>query len=155
MKTWKFKVKSNPNETSEKLKSALKSVDGFVFNINRDNNNSVTFKVRKRILYAWYMVFQNWTIVNGKLLKVDTEDKTDVEISFDQHFLIKLIVSIHPLLGLGLLVAIISGINSSAYMYIIGGILLALGIILWIGVQKKFEKDTQKYKTLISQILAS
>ncbi len=155
MKTWKFKVKSNPNETSEKLKSALKSVDGFVFNVNRDNNNSVTFKVRKRILYAWYMVFQNWTIVNGKLLKVDTEDKTDVEISFDQHFLIKLIVSIHLLLGLGLLVAIISGINSSAYMYIIGGILLALGIILWIGVQKKFEKDTQKYKTLISQILAS
>lgn len=155
MKTWKFKVKSNPNDTSEKLKSALKSVDGFVFNINRDNNNSVTFKVRKRILYAWYMVFQNWTIVNGKLLKVDTEDKTDVEISFDQHFLIKLIVSIHLLLGLGLLVAIISGINSSAYMYIIGGILLALGIILWIGVQKKFEKDTQKYKTLISQILAS
>lgn len=155
MKTWKFKVKSNPNETSEKLKSALKSVDGFVFNVNRDNNNSVTFKVRKRILYAWYMVFQNWTIVNGKLLKMDTEDKTDVEISFDQHFLIKLIVSIHLLLGLGLLVAIISGINSSAYMYIIGGILLALGIILWIGVQKKFEKDTQKYKTLISQILAS
>ncbi len=155
MKTWRFKVKSNPNDTSEKLKSALKSVDGFVFNINRDNNNSVTFKVRKRILYAWYMVFQNWTIVNGKLLKMDTEDKTDVEISFDQHFLIKLIVSIHLLLGLGLLVAIISGINSSAYMYIIGGILLALGIILWIGVQKKFEKDTQKYKTLISQILAS
>lgn len=40
-------------------------------------------------------------------------------------------------------------------MFILGGILLILGIALWIGVQKKFEKDVQKYKTLISEILRS
>ncbi|WP_245799960.1 DUF423 domain-containing protein [Zobellia uliginosa] len=154
MKLWNFKVKNNPNEISTKLESALTPV-GFVFNTNRDENNSITFKVRKRILYAWYMVFQNWTIVNGKLLKTDTENKTDVEISFNQHFLIKLIVFTHIFLVLGLLIAIIAGINSSPSIYMFGAIVLALGIALWIGVQKKFEKDIQKYKTLISEILES
>ena len=38
-------------------------------------------------------------------------------------------------------------------MYIPGGILLAIGIVLSIAVQKKFEKDIQEYKTLISDIL--
>jgi hypothetical protein len=99
------------------------------------------------------MAFQNWTIVNGELLKIDTENKTNVEISFNHHFLIRLIIFTHIFLGLGLLIAIISGINSNASMYILGGILLALGIILWIAIQRKFEKDIQKYKSLISEIL--
>ncbi|APQ17916.1 hypothetical protein [Maribacter hydrothermalis] len=152
MKLWNFEAKNNPKEISNKLESALKTA-GFVFNTNCDENNSVTFKVRKRILYAWYMAFQNWTIVNGKLVKTDNENSTDVEISFNQHFLIKLIVFTHISLILGLLIAIIAGINSSPTMYIFGGLILALGIVLWIGVQRKFEKDIQKYKTLISEIL--
>lgn len=155
MKKWNFKVKSNPNEISKKLQSSLASVDGFVFNMARDKDNSVTFKVRKRILYAWYMIFQNWTIVNGKLLKTSDENKTNVEISFTQHFLIIMIIFTHILLGLGWLIAIISGISSGASMHIVGGILLASGIVLWITIQKKFERDIQKYKTLISEILAS
>jgi formate/nitrite transporter FocA (FNT family) len=40
-------------------------------------------------------------------------------------------------------------------LYILGGVLLAVGILLWIAVQKKFEKDIQEYKTLISEILDS
>ncbi|MGD2034563.1 MAG: hypothetical protein PVF73_05865 [Bacteroidales bacterium] len=151
MEIWNFNIKSNPKEISKKLESAL--VDRFVFNINRDKNNSVTFKVRKRILYVWYMYFHNWTIVNGKLLKTDTENKTNVEISFSQHWFIILIIYTQMLLGLGLLIPIISGISSSTSLYIPGGILLAVGIVLWIVVKKKFEKDIQKYKALISEIL--
>jgi len=58
-------------------------------------------------------------------------------------------------LGLGFLIVIISGISRSAYMYIPAGILLTVGIVLSIAVQKKFEKDIQEYKTLISEILES
>ncbi len=155
MKAWNFKVKSNPKEISKKLESSLGSANEFVFNMDRDENNSVTFKVRKRVLYAWYMIFHNWTVVKGKLLKADAENKTHVEISFTQHFLITLIIFTQMFLGLGILMAIISGVSSSTSMYISGGILLAVGIILWIAIQKKFEKDIQKYKTLISEILES
>ncbi|MBU2907534.1 DUF423 domain-containing protein [Arenibacter algicola] len=155
MKAWNFKVKSNLLEISKKLESALGSLNGFVFDMDNDKHNSITFKMRKRILYAWYMVFHNWTIVNGKLFKTDTEYETYVEISFTQHFLITLIIFTHMFLGLGFLIAIISGMSSSASMYILGGILLAVGIVLWIAIQKKFEKDIQEYKTLISEILES
>lgn len=153
MKVWNFDIIGNPKEISEKLESALGSVDRFVFNINRDKNNSVTFKVRKRILYVWYMYFHNWTIVNGKLLKTNTENKTNVEISFTQHWFIILIIYTQMFLGLGLLIPIILGISSSTSLYIPGGILLAIGIVLRIAVQKKFRKDIQKYKALISEIL--
>ena len=56
-------------------------------------------------------------------------------------------------LGLGFLIAIVLAISSNVYMIIPGGILLAVGIVTWIAVQKKFEKDIQEYKTLISDIL--
>ena len=150
MKVWNFKVKSNPQEIIKKLDSTLGSVDGFVFNINHDKNDSVIFNVRKRILYPDQILHRNRIIVKGKMLKTDTKNKTDVEISFTQPFVITLILFI--LLGLGLF-AIILGISSSASTYIPGGILLALGIVFWIAVQKKFVMDIQKYKTLISEIL--
>ncbi|WP_299335025.1 DUF423 domain-containing protein [uncultured Psychroserpens sp.] len=153
MKRWNFKVDDNPNEISKKLESALGTIQGTVFNLSRDKNSVVTFKVRKRVLYAWYMVFQNWTIVNGKLLKTDNDNKTNVEINFTQHFLIVLIIFTHILLGLSFLIAIISGKSNGTSTYVIGGILLVIGIILWIAIQKKFEKDIKNYKTLISEIL--
>jgi len=155
MKKWNFKVKSNIQEIIKKLNSTLGSADGFVFNIDNGKNDSVTFKVRKRGLYAFYLVFINKIIVNGKILKTDTENETNIEISFTQYFLWKLVIFTHMFLGLGFLIAIFSGISSSASFYIFGGILLALGIVLWIAVQKKFEKDIQEYKTLISEILES
>jgi len=155
MKKWNFKVKSNVQEIIKKLDSTLGSVDGFVFNIDNGKNDSVTFKVHKRGLYAFYLMFVNKIIVNGKILKTDTENETNIEISFTQYFLWKLIIFTHMFLGLGFLIVIISGISSSAFMYILGGILLAVGIVLSIAVQKKFEKDIQEYKTLISKILES
>jgi hypothetical protein len=153
MKAWNFIVKSNPKGISKKLRSALGSVNGFVFNMNHDKNDTVTFKVRKRILYAWYLLFLNSIVVNGKLSKTDTENETDVEISFRQHFLWKLVIFTDMSVGLGFLIFLISGKNSSASMYLIGTIILAVGILLWIRVQKKYERNIQEYKTLISEIL--
>jgi hypothetical protein len=152
MKAWNFKTESNPTDISKKLESKLGLDKGFVFSVDNDKKK-ITFKIRKRILYGWYWAYQNWTIINGKLLKIDTEDKTNVEISFNQHFLIRLIMFTH--IFLGLLIAIISGISNSNSLYIFGGIILVLGVFLWVALQRKFERDTQKYKTLISEILES
>jgi hypothetical protein len=152
MRAWRFKLKSSPKEISESLEFELKSIGGFVFDMNLEKNNSVTFKVRKRILYAWYMAFQNWTVVKGELLKNDTENKTNVEITFNQHFFIKLIVFTHIILVLGFLIALLSGTNLNATIYIIGGTVLAVGIVLWIALQRKFDKDIQNYKSLFTDI---
>ena len=155
MKAWNFKVKNNPTEISKKLEITLGSDNGFLFDTENDENNSITFKIRKRILYVWYWAFQNWTIITGKLIKTDTEDMTNVEISFNQHFLIRLIIFTYIFLGLGLLIAIISGISNNTSMYIFGGATLLLGIILWFAMQSKYTRDVEKYKTLISEILKS
>lgn len=153
MKAWNIIVKSNPNEISKKLRSALDSVNGFDFKMDHDKNDAVTFKVRKRILYAWYLLFLNSIVVNGKLSKTATKNETDVEISFSQHFLWKLVIFTDMSLGLGFLIVLISGKNSSPSMYLIGTIILAIGVLLWIRVQHKYERNIQEYKTLISEIL--
>lgn len=152
MKIWRITLKGSPNEISEKLEKDLKSIGGFVFNINRKKSTSVTFKLRKRVLYVWYWAFQNWTIVNGELLRNNTEDTTDVEITFNQHWLIKLLIFTHIILVLGLLITIIYGININSSVYILESVLIALGIILWIALQRKFKKDIQKYKSVITEI---
>ena len=95
------------------------------------------------------MVFQNWTIVNGKLLDDNAENDTNMEISFNQHFLIRLIIYIHIIFGLGL----VFGLFLTTKNYIFGGLITALGIVLWIAANRKFKKDTEKYKTLITEIL--
>ena len=153
MKKWNFKVKSNPQEISQNLESSLKSVSGLAFNMNHDTKNSIKFKMRKRILYAWYLFYLNSIIVNGKLSKADNENETDIEISFNQHFLWKTVIFTDIFVGLGILIAIISGKNSTIYMYLIGTLMLAVGIILWIRIQKKYKRNIQEYKTLISGIL--
>lgn len=153
MKKWNFKVKSDPAQTSKNLESALGSIDGLVFNMDQDKYNSITFKMRKRILYAWYLQFLNSLVVNGKLSKTDIKNETDVEIHFNQHFLWKLVIFTHFGIGLAFLIAIISGKSNNAMMYLFAAIILVAGIILWIRVQKKYERNIQEYKSLISEIL--
>ena len=63
MKKWNFKVKSNPKDIGQNLESELKSVDGLVFNLKRDRKNAIKFKMRKRIQYAWYLIYLNNVIV--------------------------------------------------------------------------------------------
>jgi hypothetical protein len=98
------------------------------------------------------MAFQNWTVVKVELLKKDTENETNVKITFNQHFFIRLIIFTHIFLILGILIAIVSEINVNASIYIIVGTLVALGLVLWFAIQRKFEKDIQKYKSLITEI---
>ncbi len=150
MKTWNFKVKRNPQEILKKLDSALVSVDGMVFNTHNNENDSIAFKLRKRVQNGYSAIEDNQIIVKGKISKTDIENETDVKISFSQHFLRILYISIYLIFGL---LAIILGISSSAFIFIIAGFLLAVGIAIWIDVQKKSEKDIQKYKLLISEIL--
>jgi hypothetical protein len=153
MKTWSFKTKSNPSEIRRKLESKLGISNGFVFSVDNNKKESITFKIRKRILYGWYWAYQNWTIINGKLLKADQEDKTNVQISFNQHFSIKLMLFAHIFVGLGLIVAIPFGASSNTATYIFGVVILVFGVSLWIALQQKFKKDIEKYKTLISEIV--
>ncbi len=150
MKTWKFKVKSNSQEIIKKLDSAFGSVDTLFYKVKNNKNGLVAFKVRKRVQDANAALHDNQTILNGKMLKTDVENETNDEISFTQHFLRILYLSIYLVPGL---IAIILGIGRSATIFIIAGILLAIGIALWMQARNKFEKDIQKYKTLISEIL--
>lgn len=152
MKEWSFKLKRSPIKISEKLDFELKSIGGFVFNINHEINESVTFKIRKRILYAWYLAFQNWTVVKGELMNNNTENETDVKITFNQHFFIRLIIFTHIILVFGFLIALILGNYGNTSMYILVGALIVLGIVLWLTIQRKFEKDIQKYKLLMTEI---
>lgn len=155
MKKWNFKVKDNLQEIIKKLESTFGSTDGFVFNLDTDQNDSVRFEVQRRGLYLFQIMFINKIIVKGKILKTDTENETNIEISFTQNILTKLIIYTHTFLGLGFLITIILRNSNSASIYILGGILLVVGIVLLIAVQKKFEKNIQEYKILISQILES
>ena len=148
MKNWNFKLKNRSKEIIEELESELNSIGGFSFN----NKNATTFNFRKRILYPWYFVFQNWTVVNGELLENNVENNTEVKISFNQHFLIILIIFTHLILGLGLILGLFVATNNEPTALILGGLVIAFGIIIWIAANRKFKKDTEKYKVLITEI---
>ena len=152
MKAWNFKLKSSPKEISEKLESELQSIGGFAFSKTQSKPNSITFELRKRITYAWYLAYQNWTTVHGEILKQSTDSNSKVVISFNQHFLIKLIIWSHVIFGLVFLIAFFSEMELGAAVYILSGSILAAGILLWVLIQRKFERDIQKYKSLIIRI---
>lgn len=147
MKNWNFKLKKRPKEIIEELTSKLNTIGGFSFN----NENTNTFNFRKRILYPWYYAFQNWTVVKGKLVENNVENTTEVKISFKQHFLIILIIFTHLILGLGLILGLFLGTNNQPLTYILGGLIIAFGIIIWITATRKFQKDSEKYKVLITE----
>jgi hypothetical protein len=106
--------------------------------------------VRKRVQVSYFAIQGNQIIVNGKLPKTDIENETDVEISFSQHLLSILFVSIYLIFGL---LAIIVGISGNSIIFIFAGFLIAIGIARWNNIQKESGKDIQKYKSLISGIL--
>lgn len=153
MKTWNLIVKSNPEEISHTLESALKSVDGLVFKINNVDENVIKFKIRKRIQYAWYLMYSNNVVVDGKLSTTEIENETNVEMLFSQHFLWKLVILTHVFLVLGLLTAVTLGKISSTSTYLFGTVILVIGILLWSMVQKKYNRNIQEYKLLISTAL--
>ncbi|WP_242132287.1 DUF423 domain-containing protein [Aestuariivivens marinum] len=153
MEKWHFKAKNNPKEISKKIESALELIKGLVFKMNYDKNNSITFRVRKRILYPWYLFFLNSIVVNGKLLKTKRENETLVEVSFNQHFLWKLVIFTDIFVGFGILIILILQEDFNVFMSIFGTLFFAVGVLLWISIQKKRERNIQEYKTLFSEIL--
>lgn len=115
------------------------------------DSNSITFDLRKRVIYPSQILLRNRIIVKGKLLKTTTKNETDAEISFTQHFLITF--NILLFLGLGLF-AITLGIVKDTSMYLSGGVLLAIGVLFWLAAKKKLKQDSKKYRELISKVLA-
>lgn len=154
MEKWALKVKGNTQEIINKLNSALESADGFVYNMNQDKDDSAVFNMHKRVKYPDQILHRNRVNVNGKIIQTDTNNETGLEIIFSQHIFMKLTVWSIIISGLGL-IAIISRMSINPSMYILAGILLAVGIIFWFTLQQKFAKDIQKYKTFISEILES
>lgn len=151
MRNWNFKVKCNPNEVIKKLDAVFQPNKGFVFKIVNNNEDLVKFKIRKRIAYAHQILQQNRIIVNGKVVKTETE--TGVKISFTHHFLITYAIIETLLIFVLGFMAIITGIDLTVFMYILVGTLLGVGVAIWFTFQKKFETDIQQYKLLISEIL--
>lgn len=148
MKNWNFILKNQPKEIIEELESELNSIGGFSFT----NKNVSTFSFRKRVLYPWYYVFQNWTVVNGELVKNNAASTTEVKISFNQHLFIILIIFVHIILGLGLILGLFITTKTGPTPYILGGLIFTIGLIIWISANRKFKKDTEKYKVLITKI---
>ncbi len=154
MKEWNFQVKSSPKEVSKKLDSSLGARNLFVLNLSYGKQDSVKFKLRKRVLLAFELISQNNIIVNGKIIKTEAENQTDVKIFFTLHPLSKLLLYSHFVLGLLFLAAMTLQINSSSYNLIIGGLLLIIGVLYKLHLQKVFNKHVQEYKTLISEVLS-
>lgn len=155
MKKWNLKVKSNVQEISKKLNATLGTSKGFIFQTENSKNDAVSFKIHKRGLYVFNLMFLNKVIVNGKILKSKTKNETHLEISFTQYILWKLAIFTSLFIGFVYLIATISGISKNSLLILPAIIVLAAGALLLFAVQKKFEKDTEAYKTLISKILES
>ena len=153
MKAWNFKVMSNPKETSKKLESSLGDANNFVLKMNSNRKDLVKFKIRKRVSITFDNNSQNKIIVNGKIFKADTANESEVEISFTQHPLMKLIHYGLIILALGLMAAMILKSSSNMYLLIVAGIILLIVISLGIQGQREFNKNVQEYRTLISGIL--
>ena len=154
MKEWNLKLKCDVQEIITKLDSSFGSADGFLFNIDKNKSDPVTFKLRKRGLYAFQILLLNRITVNGKILRSEREKETEVEILFTQDLFTKLIIFIEISVGLGLsLTALILGIESNPYLFIAGVIVSMIAIGVWFDVKHRSRINIQKYKKLISDIL--
>ena len=152
MKKWNFKVNQSPAEINENLEKTLGTLSGYEFNLKKNNGNLQSFKIRKRLLYAWYIIYHNNVIVNGKLAPSKLKDETIVEISFSQHFLWKFVIFTYLLIGLMFIIAISFG-GKSVFSYLIAATTLGIGIFLWFRLQKKYTRNVEEYKSLLSHTL--
>ncbi|WP_242204186.1 DUF423 domain-containing protein [Aestuariivivens insulae] len=110
--------------------------------------------MRKRITYPFYLFFHNSIVVNGTLSKTDIENETNIEIYFRQHLLWKSVIFSSMISGLSILIAVISGVDySGPFMFLTGTTILAIGIILWLTIYQKYERNIQEYKAMFSKIL--
>ena len=153
MKKWTFQVRSNPTEITQKLESSFRGTDRFALDMDTNKKDEIRFKLRKRISVAFDNNSQNRIIVNGAMFKADNGNGADVAISFAQHPLLKFFWYGVIILGLGFLVALFFKSSDNLYVFIAGGILIAVGVSFKLHHQKEFEKNVQEYKTMIARIL--
>jgi hypothetical protein len=153
MKNWKYKVQSSPQEVIDKLQSAFASASGFIFNVDKD---AASFMIRKPVIYPDQILHRNRVIANGKISHTNpsTEHGADIDISFVQDFYMKMTV-FSIIVSAAILLALISRLSSGVIIILLGAMILAVGIILWLALERKLQKDTQKYKTLITEVLES
>lgn len=155
MKTWNFQINKSTSEISRKIESSLGLAKSFVYNRNNEKDDSVKFRIRKRLLYPWYLFYVNSIVVKGTLSKTDIENESDVKISFRQHFLWRLVIFTDAVVGLAILITATQWGNNRFAMFLTGTIILGIGILLGLRVQKKYHHDIKEYKSLISGILES
>lgn len=153
MKKWNFQVRSNPTEITEKLESSFGGTDRFALEIDLNKKDDIKFKLRKRISVAFDNISQNRIIVNGAIFKAANKNGTDVAISFTHHPLLKFFWYGIIILGLGFLIALFFKSSDNLYVFIAGGILLAVGFSFKLHHQKEFEKNVQEYKAMFARIL--
>ncbi len=154
LKKWNFKVKNSSQDLIQKLNAAFESASGFAFNLKEDKSDSVVFKLRKRIQYSDQILHRNRITVNGKLFKTDSDNETNVEVSFTQQYVMVMTVLSIAIFGL-ILLAFISKMSSGGPMFALGVMLIGVGVVMWLALKKKLENDILKYKKLISDILES
>ena len=153
MKRWNFKTQNNPETVLKKMEATLGATNGFVFDIDSNNKDSVVFNLRKRVLHISQIILNNSIIVNGNILKTDVDNETNIEINFNQHLVLKLYISIW--LGAGICLIIAGILSSYSLMYALGGASLLIACAIWIDSRKKFQSNIQEYKTLMTGILDS
>lgn len=144
-------MQSSPQAIITKIESALTAAGGFVVDVNAE---SASFNIRKPVRYPDQILHRNRMIVNGKIRHQSTENVSDVEISFSQDFYMKMTV-FSMVVFAGILIALISKASSGAIMYLLGALVLIVGVVMWMALQKKLEKDALRYKELVGEILGS
>lgn len=150
MKNWSFKIKKEPQQIIEQLKSNISTNGTFVLNIEGKENEILSFDLRKRIQFGEQILHRNLVIVTGEVYRIDKENCSKVEIVFKQNLLV--IISKIILFGLGL-ISILTGLFSSTSFIIPGIILLAIGFVLWLLMNKRFKDNSEEYRGLLSELL--
>lgn len=132
------------------MKSVMGNVNGFELKLTPMPNDWIRFKVRKRNTY--HTIYHNNIVASGTATRTGMRKQSHVEISFRHHFITLLYVFAY--LGLGVL-GIVSGIISNTYMSWFGVVLLVIGLLLLIEVQRSYRQNIRQYKILLSDLLGA
>ena len=154
MEKWSFKVRNSPKGISEKLYSSFGELKNVVLDVNHEEKSG-EFKVRRRMFFMYGISDTTNIIINGKTLKTPTDNETNIEISFTQSLIGKLLVYGHIVLGLGFIIGLILKSDINSYIFTAGGIVLTIAAVLGLHkmAQDNFNKHVKEYKTLFSRIL--
>ena len=152
MNKWNIKVAKKPKEIIDNLKASFGSGNSFVFNFDEIKNNSIKFDIRKRAHHMFQISDGNIISANGLILKEDSSNETNIEVSFAQHFFTKLWIAIYIPLCIGWII-FLQKMTNNTYLLIVGYLLfLIVGILYWLETKKKFKQNIKKYKTLLSEV---